>query len=85
METQTRPKIGEIVKKANRSEIHRRTGISLSGVSRILSGKRNGKSANLKAIALQLGVSMDDLYTYATELRRKRSRSTKRRSQSAAA
>lgn len=64
-------KLDTIVRSANRSEIHRATGISLSGVSRILSGRRRAKADNLSLIADQLGVTMDDLYTHLRELRNK--------------
>lgn len=62
--------VAQIVAEANRSEIHRNTGISLSGVSRILSGRRNAKSGNLGAIAVQLGISMDDLHAYLTYVKK---------------
>lgn len=52
------------VDNANRSEVSRRTGISLSGISRILSGQRNPRSGNLLAIAQVLGLKMDDLYSW---------------------
>lgn len=63
--------VKRVVDAANRSAIARETGISLSGVSRILSGRRVARSKNLAAIAVQLGVSMDDLYIHLTSLRRK--------------
>lgn len=59
-----------VVENANRSEVHRSTGISLSGVSRILSGRRNASSTNLGLIATALGVSMDDLHRYLTFLKK---------------
>ena len=72
--------VAQIVKEANRSEVHRRTGISLPGVSRILSGDRNARVVNLKAIALVLGVTMDDLHNHLATLAAKRA---KRRNQAA--
>lgn len=57
-------KVKEVVDKANRSEIARRTGMSLSGVSRILNGKRNPRSGNLYNIAQALGLNMDDLHAW---------------------
>ena len=59
-----RADVKQVVDAANRSDISRKTGISLSGVSRILSGRRVARSQNLAAIALQLGVSMDELYVH---------------------
>lgn len=59
-----RRKLGAIVDNANRSEIHRKTGIHLSHVSKVLSGKRRPSSDNLRKIADELGVSMDDLHNY---------------------
>lgn len=52
------------VRNANRSELARITGISLSGVSRILSGKRNPTSHNLAMIAEALNLEMGELYRY---------------------
>lgn len=66
--------IDRIVKDANRSEIHRQTGISLSGVSRILSGGRNARTGNLSKVAAQLGVTMDELYAYLIRVRNRRVR-----------
>lgn len=52
------------IRSANISEIARRTGLSTSGVSRILNGKRNPRSHHLAAIAAVMGVSVDALYAY---------------------
>lgn len=71
--------IERIVSEANRSEIHRRTGISLSGVSRILSANRTARSTNLHLVALQLGVPMDELYAYLQQKRTQRLRRVKSR------
>lgn len=73
--------IDQIVDKANRSELHRQTGISLSGVSRILSGGRTPRTDNLEVIARQLGVPMDVLHSYLKskrEARQSRRRNRKR-------
>ncbi len=56
--------VAQTVANANRSEIARQTGISLSGVSRILSGKRTASANNLAVVAAKLGVPMGDLYIY---------------------
>ena len=69
-----RANIKQVVDGANRSEIARKTGISLSGVSRILSGVRVARTENLAAIASHLGVSMDELYVHLRSLRRKLNR-----------
>lgn len=66
--------VKQVVDKANRSEVHRRTGISLSGVSRILNGKRNAKSDNLSKIAEALNLKMDDLHAWLTYIKMKRKR-----------
>lgn len=71
-----RRKLGAIVDGANRSEIHRNTGIHLSHVSKVLAGKRRPSSDNLRLIADELKVSMDDLHNY---LVWKRENSTERR------
>jgi transcriptional regulator with XRE-family HTH domain len=71
MDTNT---VAKAVKKANRSAVARQTGISLSGVSRILSGDRAASARNLATIAIKLGVSMADLYAHLTRLQRRRSR-----------
>lgn len=67
----TNNEIRKAIGKANRSEIHRRTGISLSGVSRILSGKRNASVRTLLAVAEELKVPALDLYRYLGHLARK--------------
>lgn len=71
-------RVAELVAGANRSAIHRATGISLSGVSRILSGSRVASSRNLLLIASEIGVSMDALYRYLTGLRLKENRRVRR-------
>jgi transcriptional regulator with XRE-family HTH domain len=60
-----------VVDAANRSEIARRTGITLSHVSRVLSGKRVPSSNKLAEIAFCLNVSMNDLHIYLSTLRPK--------------
>lgn len=71
--------VEEKVKAANHSEIHRVTGISLSGVNRILNGRRNATSINLSKIATEVGVTMDELHAYLTMLKaRNRGRRGKR-------
>lgn len=54
--------VAAIVKDANRSEIHRRTGITLSHVSRVLNRNRTASTRKLRAIALALGVGLEELY-----------------------
>lgn len=61
-------RIAAIIRDANRSEVARRTGISLSGVSRILSGHRAASSRKLNTIALALGMTMDELHGHLTGL-----------------
>lgn len=67
-------KVSEAIQKANRSEVHRVTGISLSHVSKILGGTRNPSLRKLEAIASALGVPVDDLLKYLRTVRRRRSR-----------
>ena len=57
-------KMKQLIDTANRSDIGRKTGMSLSGVSRILSGHRNPSAKALEAIAGYLRVGMNDLYAY---------------------
>jgi transcriptional regulator with XRE-family HTH domain len=45
----------------NRAEVARATGLSPSGVSRILLGRRNSRINTLVAVARVLDVSIDDL------------------------
>jgi transcriptional regulator with XRE-family HTH domain len=59
------------VEHINRSEASRRTGIHISHVSRVFSGKRSASSNNLKQLSEYLGVTMDDLYRCLVEVRRK--------------
>lgn len=73
--------IRQAVKDANRSEIARRTKLSLSGVSRILSGRRNPRSENLAAIAAVMQISVDDLYAYLLTLQGRRQLITRMRAQ----
>lgn len=75
--------IAKAVRIANRSEIARRANLSLSGVSRILNGKRNPRSTNLAAIAAVMEVSVDDLYTYLLTLQGKRQFLVKMRAEAA--
>jgi transcriptional regulator with XRE-family HTH domain len=63
--------IKPVVDAANRSDIARRTGIALSHVSRVLSGKRVPSSVKLAEIAFCLNVSMNDLHIYLSSLRPK--------------
>lgn len=72
--TSSKQPIGVIVRNASRSGIGRKTGLSLSGVSRILSGGRNPRVDNLRAVASELGVSMDELYDYLQRLKPRRKR-----------
>lgn len=65
------------VKKANRSELHRLTGLSLSGVSRILSGDRAPSADSLKKLADHLGLEMGDLHFYLSRKRKARKRGGK--------
>jgi transcriptional regulator with XRE-family HTH domain len=58
------PTVADICAGANLSEISRRTGIHLSHISRVMSGKRSVSTRNLSALAAFLGVPMDELYTY---------------------
>lgn len=81
----TKERVEELTKLiagVNRSEVHRTTGLSLSGVSRILSGGRVPRSPNLQAVALAVGVSMEELLDYITITRNK---SARRKSRTAAA
>lgn len=64
--------IAHIVRRANRSEVARRTDISLSGISRILSGDRAASSRNLARIAIHLGIPMGELYTHLNRLQRRK-------------
>ncbi len=64
--------VAQAVTSANRSDIARNTGISLSGVSRILSGKRAASANNLAAIATRLGVPMGDLHLHLSVLRKRK-------------
>ena len=82
MDTQT---VKFAVDGANRSELARRTGLSLSGVSRILSAHRTARSSNLSDVALCLGVPMGELHTYLSGLRDQRLKRANRRRRTAAA
>lgn len=73
--------VGDRIKNVNRSAMARDTGISLSGVSRILSGNRGASSKNLRIIAGYLEVTMDDLDFY---LRKRRAKIAKRFGRTAA-
>lgn len=68
--------VTKLVNNANRSEIARQTGIHLSHVSRVLSGKRGFSSRNLADIAKALGIDMQDLYTCLTKIRSRYTRQT---------
>lgn len=59
------------ISRANRSDVARHTGISLSGVSRILSGKRRASVDRLQALAAYFGVTIDELHAYLSVLRKK--------------
>jgi len=61
--------IDEIVRRVNRSDVARRTGIHLSHVSRVLSGKRTASGENLYQLARAIGVDMGDLHQYLRVLR----------------
>lgn len=73
-------RIAKVVDEANFSEVHRQTGISLSGVSRILRGHRAASSRKLSIIALCLGLTMDELHNHLVELQVKVARSRTRKS-----
>lgn len=73
-------KIAQLVLEANRSEVARQTHISLSGVSRILSGHRAASSRKLSIIALCLGLTMDELHNHLVGLQVKVLRSSRRKS-----
>lgn len=64
--------IASIVKDANRTEIAKCTGLSLSGASRILSGDRLPKYRNLVAVARALGVDVAPLLQYLCKLNERR-------------
>jgi transcriptional regulator with XRE-family HTH domain len=59
------------VEHINRSEASRRTGIHISHISRVFSGKRSASSNNLKQLSEYLGVTMDDLYRCLAEIRQR--------------
>jgi transcriptional regulator with XRE-family HTH domain len=61
--------VAKLVKDANRSEVARKTGIHLSHISRVLSGKRRASSQNLADIAIVLGCTMDELHMCLMKLR----------------
>lgn len=63
--------LADTISRANRSDVSRQTGISLSGVSRILSGKRRASADLLKVLASYFGVPMDDLHAYLSALRKR--------------
>lgn len=56
--------VATIIQGANYSETARRTGIHLSHVSRVLNRKRTASTRTLQAIALALGVGLEELYSY---------------------
>lgn len=58
-----------IIQGANHSEVARRTGITLSHVNRVLNRKRTPSTRRLQAIALALGIGMEELYAYLTYAR----------------
>lgn len=78
-------KTAALVRDANRSEIHRLTGIHLSHVSRILSGKRTASSRNLAAISAVLGCTMDELHACLEQIRTRNNRRKARKSATASA
>lgn len=64
METSTSPRIEDVVRGINRSQLARTTPISLSHISRIFGGTRMPGSAKLKILATELDVPMDQLYDW---------------------
>jgi len=67
--------VAKIVQGANRSEISRKTGIHLSHISRVLSGKRRPSGTNLAEISKALDITMDDLHACLVTLRNRAARS----------
>lgn len=64
--------IAVTIRDANRSAIHRATDISLSHVSRILSGDRLPSSNNLEKLADALEVDMKSLIVHLRLLHKRR-------------
>lgn len=60
----------------NRTAMHRRTGISVSHISRVFNGVRMPSSEKLAEIAADLGVSMEALFDYLKTIRRSNRRGT---------
>lgn len=66
--------VAQAVRGANRSALSRETSISLSHISKVLSGDRVPSSRKLRQLAESMDVPMDKLFDYLSKVRTKRVR-----------